>query len=180
MKRIVVIILCCLGMYACSEKKPGFYTGDDGVIFYLSNTENYDADPYPDASAKGSVSALKTTDTLYFRVDILGNLSTEIRKFALKQTTEFTEVDVSDYYVGKEVPVAGVNYIAFDESEMEKYYEVAPDSSYVVFPVIMKYDPAKAGKKTDFLLIFELLPTEELPIMDPRFYRAMLYFTQEN
>ena len=70
--------------------------------------------------------------------------------------------------------------IVENQREMEKYYEVAPDSSYVVFPVIMKYDPAKAGKKTDFLLIFELLPTEELPIMDPRFYRAMLYFTQEN
>ncbi|OKZ16437.1 MAG: hypothetical protein BHV81_13465 [Butyricimonas synergistica] len=182
MKKILMIIcFACLLLEACDKAEvPSIYSGPDGINFYYDQVGPYDADPYPDASAKGSVSALKTTDTLYFRVDILGNLSTEIRKFALKQTTEFTEVDVSDYYVGKEVPVAGVNYIAFDDSEMEKYYEVAPDSSYVVFPVIMKYDPAKAGKKTDFLLIFELLPTEELPIMDPRFYRAMLYFTQEN
>ena len=118
----------------------------------------------------------RNQDTLYFKLWVMGNISTHDRRLVLKQSV-LSSTDSSSY-ANKNVAVAGVNYVAFDDPEMEKFLIIPPDSSYVYIPVIMTYDPTIAGTRQDFRLHFEIVPTDELPIMDSRFYRATVTFSQ--
>lgn len=101
----------------------------------------------------------KLRDTLYFKLWVMGNISTHDRRLVLKQSV-LSSTDSSSY-ANKNVAVAGVNYVAFDDPEMEKFLIIPPDSSYVYIPVIMTYDPTIAGTRQDFRLHFEIVPTDE-------------------
>ena len=176
MNKLLVIIVCCVSLFsACTEEKPGFYKGKDGVCFYWAGSM-YDSTPYPDSYAEGLLSSGKLRDTLYFKLWVMGNISTHDRRLVLKQSV-LSSTDSSSY-ANKNVAVAGGNYVAFDDPEMEKFLIIPPDSSYVYIPVIMTYDPTIAGTRQDFRLHFEIVPTDELPIMDSRFYRATVTFSQ--
>lgn len=178
MKKILIIALaiwaCC---EACTQEKPGLYTGGGGLCFYYTGAGTYDSKPYPVSWKSGSVGANTLQDTLYFRIDVYGSRSEEPRRFRLKQST-LSALDSLSYYQSREVAVAGVNYMSFDDPEYQQYLVIPPDSSYVLVPVIMMYDPTCTPEYHGFQLHFEIDPTEELPIMDPRFYRATVQFSQ--
>ena len=186
MKNAWITILCSVCLWsACTEEVvPSIYTGPDGINFYYDQVGPYDADPYPGGSSvqSGSLSNSSPRDTLWFRILVMGNLSDKERSFSLKQST-LSAIDSSSYYTGGvKVAVPGVNYIAFDDPEMQKYYVIPPAVSYVDVPVIMMRDPeAFVGSSKfsmQYCLHFGIVPTDELKILDPRFYRAKLTFTQ--
>ena len=47
MKRVLLIVLYTMGVWcACTEEKPDFYRGGDGLCFYYDQTGPYDSNPY--------------------------------------------------------------------------------------------------------------------------------------
>lgn len=120
------------------------------------------------------VSSTKLRDTLYFRLMVYGQKSTKDRYFSLKQSTLSHVDSVSYVNDSTAVAVEGINFVAFDDPEMQKYCVIHPDSSSVYIPIIMTYDPNTAGERQNFCLYFEIVPNEEISVFDPRFYRAEL------
>lgn len=111
----------------------------------------------------------------------MGNVSGKERKFALKQSV-LSSIDSSSYYTGiATVAVPGVNYVAFDDPRMEEYYVIPPHTSSILVPVILLRDPdvdfGSSWSKT-FCLHFEIVPNDEVKILDSRFYRGKAKFTQ--
>ena len=187
MKKIILIILLGLGLWsACTEEKPGFYEGGDGLCFYYDNVGPYDSNPYFGDGIDGRdsmtvVSSVKQRDTLWFRIMIYGWPASENRYFSLKKST-ISHQDSMYIINDKSAIIAeeGVNFVAFDDPEMQQYYTVHPDSSSVYVPIIMTYDPNTAGVYQRMYLYFEIVPTEDFTIFDPRFYRAELQMLQDS
>ena len=144
----------------------------------------YDADPYPNSYKTGSLSSSQKTDTLWYKILIMGNVSEKERTFSLKQST-LSALDSASYYTGLtpqvEVAVPGVNYVAFDDPQMEKYYVIPPHTSEILVPVILLFDPNinyGSSFSKGFCLHFEIVPNDEIKILDSRFYRGKATFTQ--
>ena len=100
------------------------------------------------------------------------------RYFSLKQSVLSHLDSVSYVNDSTAVAVEGVNFVSFDDPEMQKYYVIHPDSSNVYVPIIMTYDPNTAGERQNFCLYFEIVPNDEISVFDPRFYRAELRMRQ--
>lgn len=183
MERILITMLCsvCLWCACTKEEVPSIYTGPDGVNFYYDQAGPYDSDPYPNSNKQGSLNSSKLRDTLWFKILVLGNPCNKDRKFTLKQSA-LSALDSVGYYTGHtpqvKVAEAGVNYVPFDDPEIEKYCVIPAGAADVMVPVIMIYNPAIAGKSETFRIHFEFVETDELVILDPRFYRATCKFTQ--
>jgi len=182
MKRVLLIILCIVGLWcACTEEKPGFYRGGGGLCFYPSRTNDsypYFGDGIDGRDSMTIVSSTKLRDTLYFRLMVYGQKSTKDRYFSLKQSVLSHLDSVSYVNDSTAVAVEGVNFVSFDDPEMQKYYVIHPDSSNVYVPIIMTYDPNTAGERQNFCLYFEIVPNDEISVFDPRFYRAELRMRQ--
>ena len=127
MKKILMIIcFACLLLEACDKAEvPSIYSGPDGINFYYDQVGPYDADPYPNSYKTGSLSSSQKTDTLWYKILIMGNVSEKERTFSLKQST-LSALDSASYYTGLtpqvEVAVPGVNYVAFDDIKENVYY----------------------------------------------------------
>lgn len=173
---IAMIWAAGLLWHSCSEEKPGFYEGPDGITFYDADKNNL-ADPYPNKS--GLLWSGAERDTVYFKLIVYGEPSTKERRFALKQSA-YTVEDSVNFYKEYAVAQAGINYVSFDDPEMEQYYIVPKDSSSIMVPVILLYDKSIAGTRRDFRLLFDLEPTEDLSVFDPRnsYARAWVTFSQ--
>lgn len=185
MKNILIMMCCaCFLLGACDKAEvPSVYVGPDGINFYYDQEGPYDADPYPNSSKEGSLSSSQPTDTLWYKILIMGNVSDKERKFALKQS-DLSASDSLYYYTGLipqvKVAVPGVNYVAFDAPEMEKYYVIPPHSSEILVPVILIRDSNAvfASFSIKYRLHFEIVPNDEVKVLDPRFYRGTAKFTQ--
>ena len=186
MKKILMIIcFACLLLEACDKAEvPSIYSGPDGINFYYDQVGPYDADPYPNSYKTGSLSSSQKTDTLWYKILIMGNVSEKERTFSLKQST-LSALDSASYYTGLtpqvKVAVPGVNYVAFDDPRMEKYYVIPPHTSEILVPVILLFDPNinyGSSFSKGFCLHFEIVPNDEIKILDSRFYRGKAKFTQ--
>ena len=182
MKKILMMIWgACLWGAREKAEVPSTYNGPDGIHFYYDQLGPFDADPYPNSDKTGYLSLSQETDTLWYKIDVMGNVSGKERKFALKQSV-LSSIDSSSYYTGiATVAVPGVNYVAFDDPRMEEYYVIPPHTSSILVPVILLRDPdvdfGSSWSKT-FCLHFEIVPNDEVKILDSRFYRGKAKFTQ--
>ena len=102
----------------------------------------------------------------------------------MKQST-LSALDSASYYTGLtpqvKVAVPGVNYVSFDDPQMKKYCVIPPHTSEILVPVILMYDPhAEFGSafSLKFRLHFEIVPNDDVKILDSRFYRGTAQFTQ--
>ena len=184
MKRLVLIVILGIGLWAaCTEEKPGYYRGGTGLNFYYDQIGPYDSNPYFGEGIDGRdsmtyVSSAKQRDTLWFRIMVYGEKLTEERGFSLRQSV-LSHLDSTSYINDSTtVAVEGVNFVPFEDPEMQKYCVIHPDSSSVYVPIIATYDPATAGKRQRFKLYFEIVPSEDVSIFDSRFYRAELNMRQ--
>ena len=63
-------------MGACDKAEvSSIYSGPDGIHFYYDQVGPFDADPYPNSSETGSLSSSEKIDTLWYKIDIMGNVS---------------------------------------------------------------------------------------------------------
>ena len=184
MKKIVLIILLGIGLWcACTEEKPGYYRGGTGLNFYYDQIGPYDSNPYFGEGIDGRdsmtyVSSTKQRDTLWFRIMVYGQQRTEEQTFSLRQSTLSHTDSVAYINDSTFVAVEGVNFVAFDDPEMQQYCVIHPDSSSVYVPIIATYDPETAGTYQRFYLFFEIVSTPEVSVFDSRFYRAELKMRQ--
>lgn len=186
MKKILMMIcFACLLLEACDKAEvPSTYSGPDGINFYYDQVGPYDADPYPNSDKTGSLSSSRQTDTLWYKILVMGNICEKERTFSLKQST-LSALDSASYYTGLtpqvKVAVPGVNYVSFDDPQMKKYCVIPPHTSEILVPVILLYDPnAEFGSAwgLSFRLHFEIVPNDDVKILDSRFYRGTAKFTQ--
>lgn len=163
MKKLFIIFVIGLMWGACSEEKVGVYSLTDDYIYMP-----YFQDIYGTMTALDSaymfynktalnVSSTQKRDTFYFRVLVAGLAKDIDRKIKIAPYT----CEVS----GKEEAVEGVNYIAFDDPEMEKNLVVSADSLGVNVPIIVTYDPAIAGKSKSFIVAFKLIESEDFRVL---------------
>ena len=110
MKNVLIMICCACLLGACDKAEvSSIYSGPDGIHFYYDQAGPFDADPYPNSSETGSLSSSEKIDTLWYKIDIMGNVSEKERKFSLKQSV-LSSMDSSSYYTGiATVAVPGVN-----------------------------------------------------------------------
>lgn len=149
---VLLIIGCVVGVISCSHEKPEFYKGGSYVQFWREN---------PDGSSGSVVSPInypwinssRTYDTAWFRVQAVGILSSKDRKIRIEQYDQEEE-----YYIQA---IAGVHYIPFDDPELQKYMVIPGDSTEVLIPVVLKYDPNTSNSMS---LHLRLVPTEDFEL----------------
>lgn len=160
MKRlsIILFVVSIVMLVSCHYEKPGFYEGNAYIQFYYSGLMNQDTTEritnplnYP------YVSSTRLQDTAWFRLQAVGGPVNRDRKVKFEQySVELTGSSME--------AVPGVNYVAFDDPEMQKYMIIPADSVYMNIPVVILYDTEKKGS---FVLNFELVPTEDFELGVP-------------
>lgn len=55
---------------------------------------------------------------------------------------------------GSGVPVAGINFVPFDDEGLIDYMVVPADTAIAEIPVVIKYDPKSTGKNFPFVCTF--------------------------
>lgn len=180
MKQLMMMffVVVCLGVIACHEEDAGYYTGENYIQFYST---------YPNASSDitsvwiGTTQAgigyswphvgpNKNRDTVYYRLQAVGELSDKVREVRFEQYFE----------VGDELQAEpGVDYVPFDDPELLKHYVLLPDSAFVNVPVVFLYNENKTTDKTDnkpLFLYFRLVVTDDFQLGSPHFQNGVCKF----
>ncbi len=162
MKKLFIILIIGAFLGACSEEKVGVYSLEDDYIYIPYNSNIYGTVTSPDSAymfynkASLFVNSKQQRDTFYFRVLVVGEAQSVDRKIKLEPYV---------YKVnGTEEAVAGVNYVAFDDPEMQENLIVAADSLGANIPIIVTYDPAIAGVTKSFIVAFKLAESEDFKV----------------
>ena len=178
MKRLSIIIFVfgVISFASCHYEKPGFYEGRDYIQFYYSgNLLHKDSNEVKTSPVNYPyISSTRLRDTAWFRLKAVGTPSSRERQVRFEQYTNEADKNYIE-------AVPGVNYVAFDDPRMEEYYVIPPHTSSILVPVILLRDPdvdfGSSWSKT-FCLHFEIVPNDEVKILDSRFYRGKAKFTQ--
>lgn len=149
---LILILGCVWGAIACSHEKPEFYKGGNYIQFWVGEPDasiGYVVTPknYP------RINSNQLYDTAWLRVQVVGEISPRDRRI------KFEQYDQEDAYYTQ--AVAGVNYVPFDDPELQKYMVIPADSSAVNIPVVVKYD---VNTKASINLYLRLLPTEDFEL----------------
>ena len=187
MKKLLIALVIGLIGYACSEEKVGVYSLERDYIYFqyessrLGTTMNVADSVYLYYNSSSvSVNSSRQRDTFFFRVKVAGMARSVDRKINIEPYSFLTN--------GREEAIAGVNYVAFDDPEMEKCCVVPADSVSVNIPIIVTYNPAIAGSYKGFMLAFKLVDSDDFEIMatnpnlsaNPARTHAFVQFTQSN
>lgn len=168
MKKILIALLVGLIWGACTEEKVWEYSSEEDYIYIPYESAVLAAGMDVDSTwffyNKSSLTVNSTTqqrDTFMLHLKIAGTPKSVDRQIRL-QPWDFE-------IAGKQVAVAGVNYVAFDDSEMEKALVLPADSASIHVPIIVMYDQATADATTAyssyFIVPFELVDSEGLNVM---------------
>ena len=140
-----------------------YYSQDPGVDSTRVTT------PSTQSNNTTTVSSSIQTDTAWFKIQAFGLVASESRKVMLEQYT----VDPEEGY---ETPVAGVNYVPFDDPGLADYMVMPSDTCVTEIPVVVKYDPnTPAGQQ--FKLYVKLVPTEDFDVTIIDVIKGCLTFT---
>ena len=167
--------LCVLiGLVSCVEERAGYYDGTTNWVqfYYLWHTGTvYVSVPYlPYEGYSPFMSASTLRDTTYFRLHLVGFPSDTPRRVRLEPYNGELAYD----YISRAEP--GVDYVAFDDPEMEPHLLVPGDTAYVDIPVIVLHNPEKYGSTLQ--LDFKLVDSEDLEVGDTCLMRARLTIYQ--
>ena len=156
MKRLFIIVfLFCLGVASCHYEKPEFYGEGDYIQFYYSNLINKDTNDRKTAPLNYPyVNSNRLRDTAWFRLQAVGRPAPKDR---LVRFEPYINKADSNYITA----VPGVNYVAFDDPEIQRYMIIPADSVYMNIPVVILYD---AETKGSVALNFQLVPTNDFEL----------------
>lgn len=167
MKKILIVLFIGLIWGACSEEKVWEYSSEEDYIYIPYESSAYSMGMAMDSTwyfynmSSLTVNSTQTRDTFMLHLKIAGTPKSVDRQIRL-QPWDF-EV------TGKQVAVAGVNNVAFDDPEMEKALVLPADSASIHVPIIVMYDQATADATTAyssyFIVPFELVDSEGLNVM---------------
>lgn len=187
MKKLFIALVIGMIGYACSEEEVGVYTLDRDYIYFKYDASKLGATMNPADSvylyynsSSISVNSSRQRDTFFLRVQVAGMARGVDREVKIEPYAFVTN--------GREEAIAGVNYVAFDDSEMKRCCVIPADSLGVNIPVIVTYNPAIAGSYKSFMFAFKLVDSEDFKIMmtnsnldaNPARTHAFVQFTQSN
>lgn len=185
MKKIFMAMLIGWLGYACTEDKVWVYSLDRDYVYLSYDNTKLSANQADSVYVYYNMSSLRVNsvqqrDTFYFRVLVAGMAKDYDRKLKIEPYT----FDMQNVEIG----IENVNYVAFDEPEMEKHLVVPADSIGVDIPIIVKYDPTIAGSYKNFIVGFRLADTEDFSVLatnanlqaNPARSHAYVRFTQSN
>jgi len=165
---LIVFVSCILGLTACTEEKPGLYAGDNYVQFYYANPMTFDYISNPLKSPV--INANRLQDTIYFRVQVIGQPSDRARQVSFEQYQEEDE--------GYEQAVPGVNYVPFDDLSLQELMVVPGDTAYANIPVVILYDKTSAGMNKKLKLHFKIIDSEDLRLGQPFLSKGLVTISQ--
>lgn len=165
MKKLLIILGIALVWGACHEEKVGVYSLEEDYVYSAYYSSRYSSVVASDnnlyfwgISSMPYVNSTILRDTVYIRVDVAGMPRDYDRHIKLEQ--------FNYEYQGRDTAVAGVNYVAFDDPEVEALLVVPKDSVAAEIPVIVTYDPASAGQYQSFILAFRLVESEDFKVLE--------------
>ena len=88
-----------------------------------------------------------TQDTVWVRIETVGFVTANNRPVAFEQINS-----------GGRDAAAGVHYIAFDNSDVQKHYVILGNSVATTIPVVLKRDPSL--EQEDYTLLFQVKETD--------------------
>lgn len=150
MKTLIIVLLIGMVVVAsCSEEIVEPYTRTDDYVFFMSMSGITAQDSLYDYNRTIYLpSGNKTKDTVYLKIGVGGNYARGPRKVKLEQ---YTYNDPG--YIAEEA-IAGVDYIAFDDSVMDEHYTIPADSLVMNIPVIIT-SPSSSPRKVLNLRLVE-------------------------
>ncbi|WP_065219273.1 MULTISPECIES: hypothetical protein [Butyricimonas] len=163
MKKLFIILTIGLILGACTKEEVGVYSLGNDYIYMPYNQSIYGTMTTPDTvymfynSSPLTVSSTQKRDTFYFKVLVAGLAKNVDRKIKIEPYS----CDISY----KEDAVAGVNYVAFDDPEMEKHLVIPANSLESEIPIIVTYDQAIAGQYKSFAVKFKLVESEDFKLL---------------
>ena len=162
MKKIFIVLVIGLIWSACTEEKVGVYSLEEDFIYLPYNNSTMGGTTIPDTllynRVELEVNLEQQLDTFYFRVNVAGKARNINRKIKIVEYP----IEINDNY---EQAKEGVNYVAFDGSEMEKHLILPADSLGIDLPIIVKYDQGIAGETKRFTVAFRLADSEDFKVM---------------
>lgn len=162
---IILILGCVFGAIACSHEKPDFYKGGSYVQFWRE-IPGADSGTIVSPTNYPWINSSREYDTAWFRIQAVGIPSSKDRQIKFEQYDQEEE-----YYIQA---VAGVNYVPFDDPELQKYMVIPGDSTEVLVPVVIKYDPNTSASLS---LHLRLVPTADFELGQPGLTRGRLTFS---
>jgi hypothetical protein len=136
-KSIIYAILCTLFLVACNEKEVPGYAGDDALYFYRGTYGNVnvfqrDSIFYSFLTQSGN----KPSDTVYVDIRTMGMPQNYERQIAIEQTNMGGEFDAQ----------AGVHYVDFRDSELQKLLRIPAGAVMYKMPVVLLRDASLQTK----------------------------------
>lgn len=130
---------------ACQEEYPTYATSDCNLnfVFYGNYDEVLTAEEVTEEIRTSTFSFVYSgeeaqTDTVWFEVTTMGDLSATDRPIALRQF----QVE------GAENAEAGTHYVAFDDPSMASYYRISADTNAARIPVVVLRDDPTLKNRT--------------------------------
>ena len=156
MKRLFIIVfLFCLGVASCHYEKPEFYEEGDYIQFYYSNLINKDTNDRKTAPLNYPyVNSNRLRDTAWFRLQAVGMPA---KKDRIVRFEPYINKADSNYITA----VPGVNYVAFDDPDIQRHMIIPAEAVYMNIPVVILYD---AETKGSVALNFQLVPTNDFEL----------------
>ena len=171
MKQIFLIIGLVGLVASCHYENPGYYKGNSYVQMYYSQDPGVDSTrvttPSTQSNNTTTVSSSIQTDTAWFKIQAFGLVASESRKVMLEQYT----VDPEEGY---ETPVAGVNYVPFDDPGLADYMVMPSDTCVTEIPVAVESCPFASSEPAVWVMsplasisIYEFVVMSELKEISP-------------
>ena len=172
MRTCIIIVCALIGLCACTEERAGYYIGEDAYVQFYYSGYFFTGRPSSRMASQQNysmgLSETNLSDTLYFRIYIVGNESDSPRRVRLK--TYVPEESTLGFYTAEE----GVDFVSFDDPALESYLTVPGDTAYYDIPVIVKYNPEKVGYNMEGY--FQLIDSEDLIVGDTCLTKARFYY----
>ncbi|MFV0506392.1 MAG: DUF4843 domain-containing protein [Bacteroidales bacterium] len=167
----VMIILCLVGLYSCSQEYD-LYSGDKFLQFGPNDLSklNNSSEVLTDTTKTFSFvyeGANVIRSVVYFNLYALGGQENYDRPFIIEQ---------------EEVPdtlnaVPGVHYLAFDDPSVASLYSIKAGKINCYVPVVLLRDPSM--QSNTYVLKFKLVANEHFITGDTRLLWRKLYMSDE-
>ena len=171
MKRLSIIIFVfgVISFASCRYEKPGFYEGRDYIQFYYSgNLLHKDSNEVKTSPVNYPyISSTRLRDTAWFRLKAVGTPSRRERQVRFEQYTNEADKNYIE-------AVPGVNYVAFDDPEIQKYMVIPADSVHMNIPVVILYD---TGTRGSVALNFKLVSTDDFELGMPTLLKGRCMYS---
>lgn len=171
----ILLIVAGLFLHSCSEVSYQLYEDISRIQFGPVKSSLYSGSSQYADSVKSFtfayVDQAKMTDTIYFDIYTMGNVSEQDRPFKLVQD------QVDNLAEDVENAVADLHYVGFDNPIIAPEYTIKAGTSHSRVPVVLLRDESLLEKMV--VLRFLVVPNEHFEMGQPNLNHRRLTFTDQ-